>query len=182
MKTPVFYFLSLFILFPFFATAQEHEGEHEEEHEFKHHRIAIMIGHTHVPKGIEGGGDTGGLIVPSWGLNYEYWFNENWAIGLHNDMEITTYAIERVRDTVLERERPFILALVGLYKFDTGFEILTGMGLELEKNENFVVFRLGVEYEIEIGKHWDIAPGFVYDIKEDVYNSFTIGLSVGKKF
>ena len=38
------------------------------------------------------------------------------------------------------------------------------------------------EYEFEVGKHWDITPGLIFDAKENIYNSWTLGLGVGKKF
>lgn len=73
--------------------AQEHSKEGKKE-EFKHHNVALVIGHTHIPKAIQSSSSTGGVIVPSWGLNYHYWLNKTWAIGLHTDMEIASYIIE----------------------------------------------------------------------------------------
>jgi len=180
MKICVNFFLLTALLGFTELYAQEHS---EEEHkEFKNHRISITLSHTHVPRGIDNDGSSGSLIIPSWGLNYEYWFNHNWAIGMHNDMEITSYVITERNDVILERERPFIVSIVGIYKFNSGLEILTGFGYELEKHENFMVFRLGVEYEFELGKEWDLAPGIVFDAKEDIYSSYTLGLTVGKRF
>jgi len=170
----------VFMLFGFFnIQAQEHSEEHLT---FKHHRVALVIGHTHVPKAFQSSAGSKEVIVPSWGFNYEYWLNHKWAIGLHSDMEIATYIIEHFDGTELERERPVIVSLVGIYKPWKGLELLTGFGKEFEPNHSFWVYRFGLEYEIEIGNEWDIAPTLVYDIKEDLYDSWTIGLGVGKRF
>ncbi|MEN8247412.1 MAG: hypothetical protein ABFS32_00640 [Bacteroidota bacterium] len=156
------------------------EDEHHEEH--KHHRIAGIMSHTYIPKGYNSTENSSFLIVPSWGFNYEYWFNEKWAIGLHNDIEISTYIIETPEGSELERERPFITSLVGIYKPVKGLEIIAGFGKEFENHESFLVYRIGLEYEIEISHHWDLAPGLVFDIKEETYNSWTLGIGIGRKF
>jgi len=169
--------LVLLLLVPTVLYAQEVE----ESEIFKHHRVAVMISQTHIPKGFQSGGASGSLIVPSWGLNYEYWINRKWAIGLHNDMEITTYIIEDENGAELERSRPLIIALVGIYNPWKGLEFVLGFGREFEENKKFWVYRFGLEYEIEIGGHWDIAPALVFDIKENLYDSWTIGLAVGRR-
>jgi len=147
-----------------------------------HSSRTTLLSHTHVPKGFQSSSGGSTVIVPSWGFNYEYWFNHKFAIGLHSDMEIATYIIEKEDGSELERERPIIAALVGIYAPWKGLELIAGFGKEFETHENFWVYRFGVEYEIEIGDHWDIAPGLVFDIKENLYDSWTIGLGVGKRF
>ena len=170
--------IGLFFIFPFVSIAQEHDIE-----EFnKHNRVSIVMGHTHVPKGVPAAPGGGSIIVASWGLNYEYWFNKKWGIGLHNDMEIATYLIESSDGSQIQRSRPVIISLVGIYNPWKGLEFLAGVGREFEEHHDFWVYRFGVEYEIEIGNHWDLAPAFVVDIKENLYDSFTIGLVIGKRF
>lgn len=162
--------------------AQEHREEHSHE-AITHHRLALVIGHTHVPKAFQSTtGGTGTIIVPSWGFNYDYWFNPKWAIGLHMDMEIATYIIEDNTGSHLERERPIIVSIVGTYKPWKGLLLGIGFGKEFEPHHDFWVYRFGVEYEIELGHHWDIAPALVFDVKEDFYDSWTIGLGVGRRF
>lgn len=68
--------------------------EVEHESPIKHHRVSIVLGHTHIPKGFNMDSTSFALIVPSWGLNYEFWFNQKWVVGIPNDMEISVYAIE----------------------------------------------------------------------------------------
>jgi len=59
---------------------------------------------------------------------------------------------------------------------------LAGPGIEIEKEENFSVIRLGVGYEFEIGNSWDFEPEFIYDLKNEHLNSFTIAFGIGKRF
>ena len=168
--------LTLFLA-PTISMAQEEELE-----AFKHHRAAIVLGHTHVPKGIPSGADGNSIIVASWGLNYEYWFNRKWEIGRHNDMEIATYIIEDAEGNSIERSRPFIISFVGVYKIWQGLEVVAGFGREFEVHESYWVYRLGVEYEVEIGNNWDLAPALIFDTKESLYNSWTLGIVIGKRF
>ncbi len=171
------------LLLPFFGTLQAQDQATDEKEEFKHNRLAIVISHTHIPKAFQSSaGSNNAVIVPSWGFNYEYWINRKFALGLHSDMEIATYIIEKEDGTELERERPIIIALVGICAPWRGLEFIGGIGKEFEPHENFWVYRFGVEYEIEIGNEWDIAPGLVFDIKENLYDSWTLGLGIGKRF
>lgn len=177
------YCLVLSLLFGLKAIAQQGEHlQHEDSEEFKHHSVSLMIGHTHVPKAVDEHGNTGSLIIPSWGLNYSYFFNKKWAIGWHNDMEIATYVIEQENGGSVERERPLITSIVGLFMPNEHLVIMAGVGREFETHRNFWVYRVGLEYEFEIGHHWGLAPSLFYDAKESFYDSWTLGLMVGKRF
>jgi len=172
--------VALLITLPIGVNAQDQKEEESEK--FAHHRIALVLSHTHVPQGASSVNESEPLIIPSWGLDYEYWVSEKWAIGLHSDMEVSTYVIEDQEGVELERERPVILSLVGIYNPWQTVQFVAGFGREFEGNENFWVYRLGLEYEIEIGSEWDVAPSLVLDLKEATYNSWTLGIGVGKRF
>ncbi len=174
----IYFFFLLTLFSSGFAVSQELEQELKEKEEFKHHVFSITLGHTHIPKGFNGNSKAGSLIVPSWGLNYTYRFNEKWAIGSHNDMEISTYVIENGEGTELERERPIIISLVGLYSPFRYTSFIMGFGREFETNESFWVFRAGVEFEFELNDKWAFSPSLILDLKEDVYDSWTIGIGI----
>lgn len=180
----IWVFLGLF-LFLFqgqnvLAQTEETHGGNDEKR-FRH-RVALVLGHTHIPKGVSGSGNQTNLIVPSWGFNYEFWLNEKWAIGSHNDMEISTYSIETDDGLLVERTRPMILSLVGIYKPTHHIGFVLGFGKEFEPHANYYVIRAGIELEFEISNNWDLSPGLVYDMKESIYDSWTIGVAVGKRF
>src|SRR5690606_37484754 len=71
------------------ATAQ-HTSDNGalEAHDFKHFRVSAMLYHTYIGTHTTEGREI--LIVPSVGLDLEYWFNEKWGIGSHNDLELIT--------------------------------------------------------------------------------------------
>ena len=176
------------LLFALFVTSicgpsfcQHSHEEHTEKEEVLKHKISLMIGHTHVPKAVVSTGDGGPLIIPSWGLNYSYLINEKWAIGWHNDMEISTYVVNEGHGSKIERERPLISTLVGIFKPGKTAGFLVGIGRKFEKNQNFWVFRGGIELEYEINEYLDISPSLIYDLKESVYDSWSIGLTVGRR-
>ncbi|MER2999167.1 hypothetical protein [Pontibacter populi] len=162
------------------ASAQHHETADTEEHKFKHFRVSAMLYHTYIGTETVEGKEL--LIVPSVGLDLEYWFNEKWGIGSHNDLEHTSFIVKHGDTDILERESPVLLTVDALWRPWKGLVLLAGPGVELEKQENLLVFRGGVEYEIEIGKHWDVAPTIFYDSRIDAYDSFSIGIGIGKRF
>ena len=74
-----------------------------------------------------------------------------------------------------------ILARTDKFKPIHSLVLLAGFGREFDRHEKFWVIRFGIEYEFEIKNGWDLSPTLVYDIKESVYDSWSIGLAVGKR-
>ncbi|WP_266206225.1 hypothetical protein [Pontibacter kalidii] len=169
------------------AAAQTHAGTSQTEnqhpaetHEFRHWRVGVMMYHTYIGTSTSEGRNT--LIVPSLGLDFEYWFSEAWGIGSHNDIELISFEVERENENFVERETPVLLTLDALWKPWKGLVVIAGPGIEFEPEENLFVFRVGLEYEIEFGSHWDIAPTIFYDSRADAYDTISMGLGVGKRF
>lgn len=182
------YLIIIFLFLPgshTFLQAQHHptppatENHATQERPFPHHRIALLLGHTHVPANTDGDG----IFIPSWGLDYEYWFNRNWGLGLHTDLELQSFVIENGNEDILEREYPLVITLDALYNPWKGLVIQLGPGYEFERNEGFYLIRLGLEYEIEIGhQYWDLSPSVFYDNRFGAYDAWSIALGVGKRF
>lgn len=42
--------------------------------------------------------------------------------------------------------------------------------------------RGGLEYEIKLASHRDVAPIMFYDSRKDAYDTFTVGIGIGKRF
>lgn len=175
-----FLILLVFFLFSFNCLiAQEHDKA--SDHSFKPFRASVAIYHTYI--GTESSGSKKYLIVPSLALDAEYWFNEKWGIGSHNDIELISFEVEEAGDRTLERENPLLLTLDALWKPYKGFVFLLGPGVEFEKTENLFVVRGGVEYELELKKsHWDISPTIFYDTRRHAYDTFSVGIGIGKRF
>lgn len=170
-------FIILFILFAIcHAKAQEHiNGEHTSG---KGLRIAVVIGHTY----ISSDGMDGNFFVPSWGLDIDYWFNNKWGLGLHNDIEIETFIVVKNNSEEIERVNPLVFTLDGLYQIGGGFAVSIGPGIEFEKNESFFLARVGLDYEYGIGKNFYLMPTIFHDQRFDGFSTTTIGLGVGYFF
>jgi hypothetical protein len=148
---------------------------------FKHFRISPVLSHTYIPEATSEGKKN--IIAPSIGLDIEYWMNEKWGIGLHNDMELMNFEIEKDENLFIEREYPIVLTLDGLWKFHKEWVLVVGSGIEIEKNKSLFIVRTGLEYEIEFGKHWDVSPSVLYDYRSENYGgTFSVGIGIGKRF
>ena len=141
-------------------------------------RAAVVIGHTLIP--VEATRDH--IFIPSWGLDAEYWHSSRWGVGLHADIEIESFIILAAGGEEVERVNPVVLTLDGLYRLDNGLVFVFGPGLERERSKAYALFRLGLEYEIPIAHHFDLAPTVFYDRRLDGYTTWTVGLGVGKRF
>ena len=172
--------LALLLITPNIS-GQSHDATHNDGHEFKRFRVAVNLGHAYIPTASMA--DNKFVVIPVWGLDFQFWFNEKWGIALKNDIEIAKYTIDNKADSDIHRENPVIISLPVLFSpWDNGLTFLLGPGIELEGHQNFSVFRFGLGYELEFGNHLDFAPEFVYDIKDGHINSLTIAIGMGKRF
>ena len=191
-KKFAFLLITLFAINTSFLFGQSHALLEHTKHEqkdiieskvkphnvFPHFRGAVFISHTFIPSIAKGER----IAIPSYGLDLEYWFNHDWGLGLHNDLELETFIIEQDHEEFLEREYPLVSTLDLLYRPWKGIVFQIGPGIEIDRNKTFYLLRLGVEYEIELGHHWDLYPTFFYDTREDAYTTISVGLGVGKRF
>lgn len=158
------------------AIAQE---EHEKE--FLKHKVMLVIGHAAIPAGIDRNGDKVWTILPSWGFDYDYRFNEKWSIGLHTDIVVESFEYEH-NEIVFERTRPFTAVFVGSRKFGDHLTFVLGGGVELAQEENLNIIRLGFDYGWELPNEWELGASVMSDFKLDAYNSWVLGLGVAKLF
>tara|TARA_B100000809_G_scaffold266760_2_gene331281 strand:+ start:13957 stop:14490 length:534 start_codon:yes stop_codon:yes gene_type:complete len=158
-----------------------HTSAQEEKEEFKHFRISPVLSHTYIPTAISEGTKT--IIVPSIGLDLEYWFSEKYGIGLHNDLELFNYEVKKERQKLsIERDFPVVVTLDVLAKVYKGLGVVFGAGIEFEKSENLFIVRTGLEYEIEFSENWDLSPTFFYDYRHKEFETWSIGIGIGRRF
>ncbi len=163
--------------------AQEEEDSIELEGEEAFEgpwRMGLLVMHTYIPTKTTRGRET--LILPSIGLDIEYWFSERWGIGMHNDIELESFEVEKEEKEIIERNLPVVLTLDGLWNVWDEWILVLGIGLEVEEEESFGLFRAGIEYEVPIAEGWDLSPSFAYDIRFDAFDTWSIGLGVGRRF
>jgi len=162
---------------------QSHDDAGHQDHEFKRFRVALNLGHAFIPAAEDFASNY--VIIPVWGIDFQFRFNEKWFLGLKNDIEIAQYTLPESDESggIHLRENPLIISLPLYYSpWEGGLSFYAGPGIELEEHHNFAILRFGVGYDFELPGHWDFAPEFVYDLKNGTYNSFTIAIGVGKSF
>lgn len=169
--------LLVLVLFSGVVFAQE-----AEESTFKKNKLALILGHAYVPAGVNASGEKAWIVLPSWGLDYDYRFNEKWGVGLHSDLVIESFEYEGEKEIVYERTRPLSTVIVGTRKFGEHATLIVGGGIELAKEENLKLFRIGLDYGWELPGEWELGASLMSDIKIDAYNSWVFGLGVGKSF
>ena len=168
--------LLLFVVMVTQTIAQEHVEHKGHNTEGRGFRVAAVIGHTLINNE-----RMDNVLVPSWGLDLEYWHNHKWGIGLHNDIEVETFVTRNSEGEEIERVNPLVFTLDALYQFGGGFVVTMGPGVELESKESFFLMRLGMEYEKDITKSLYLLPSVFLDQRLDGYNSWNFGLGVGLK-
>jgi hypothetical protein len=159
-------------------TVEKKEGE---ESNAPHHRITFMMMNAHLPKAVEIAGSAKNFLVPAYGLDYDYWFNGKWGIGLHNDLILQQYTIEEIggEEEVL-REFPVSMSIVGLFEPCKHWVFVAGLGMEFEKSENIGLLDLGVEYGWELPKNWELSLNLKYENKFNAYDSYLFGIGISK--
>jgi len=151
-----------------------------EEREFHRHKMSLILGHSHVPAGFSNGKKRM-LVVPSWGLDYNFLINRKWAIGLHSDFYTENFAvIDFGGKEEFVRERPISLTLVGSYYLHEKWSLSAGTGYEFAKEENLSIIRLGVERAWELPKKWEFMATLQYDLRVGIFNSWMLGLGISK--
>lgn len=171
--------ISLVIISATWANCQ-HESNVHEENQFQHHRLALFTGYGLIPGAVNEEGNKQVKIIPVLGLDYEYWFNHKFALGLQNDLELDSYVVEKDHQEYLDRENAFVTALVFMYEPILGWALFAGPGYEFEKNHNLGLLRVGTGIAKPFEGGWSTGITLAYDIKE-ANSSFSFGLTVGKR-
>jgi len=121
------------------------------------------------------------LIVPTLGLNFDYYLTEKWGIGLHSDILLSQFKAEKHNGhEEIIRENPIAICAMGLFKVHERWAFLLGYGLEFEKHENLPLIRMGCEYGIPLPKHWEVALSLEYDYKINSYGALMFGIGFSR--
>ncbi|MGY5352308.1 hypothetical protein ACXGQW_07065 [Wenyingzhuangia sp. IMCC45533] len=149
-----------------------------QEHEEAKHRVALVLGHSYVSL------DNNEILsIPTFGLDYEYWLNNHWGIGVFSDIELITNELTPTVDDVrVEREYPIVLTFDVVWNPIEHIEFVVGPGFVFEERKTENIIRLGIEYDLTLGHHWDVAPNVFYDQKLNDGYAVSIGIGIGKSF
>ena len=144
------------------------------------HTISFYKGYAFVPDAIVDDEDKDSEVISTVGLFYQYKFTKKIGLGFISELELAKYTIDD-EGTPLFRENILLLALPFYWEPIHGLEFFVGPGIELERNKNFTVLALGVEYNLYISNGWFISPEFSVEIK-NIYTTFTLGIKFNKAF
>lgn len=163
--------------------SQEKKLEHgSEEGKLSHHQVSFMLSHSYISEGYFFGSKKW-IAAPSIGLDYNYWFKKQLAIGIHTDLIKENFALEEVAgDKIIERSTPFALVPALTYKPGEHGALVIGMGGEFAKEGSIALTRIGYEYGWELPKKYELAFSLTYDLKWNAYNTWTFGMVVSKFF
>lgn len=177
----------LVVLFIFQVSGQNLFGKEDHAEDLhskdgKPFRVAFFLGHGYIPAAEFEGHKF--AIIPTYGIDFQYWFSNKWGIGFKTDIELAHYAVpDESGNQIILRNNPLVLAIPVIYEpFGHGLNIFAAPGIELEEHHNFSVFRFGIGYEVSVGKYFDCGTELVYDLKNGNINALTWAIGVGKRF
>lgn len=184
MKSILAFGFLLFVAIPY-SIAQHEEGAESDlhvQHKGVTHRLTVVMANSFMNNRIDESTDNI-LVVPTYGLNYDFLFHPRWGVGLHTDIVLQQYNVEsHDNHEVLVRENPVALCAVGLFKPLPSLTLIAGYGLEIETHENIQLIRLGVEYGFHLPGNWELGFALEFDRKLNTYNSWVFGVGFSKMF
>ena len=162
-------------------TVQHETHESSDVHSVLGARLTAIIGYSLIDNSfLPESNDI--LIVPTIGLNFDYYLTEKSGMGFHSDILLQQFKVQSHNgQKEIVRENPVTLAAMGLFKPHEKWTVILGYGVELEKNESFQLIRIGGEYGIPLPKHWEVVVSMEYDYKINNYSvvMFGMGFSLG---
>lgn len=176
------FLLFILILIQSVAFAQDEGRLVSENHDDSFHSLSLVMASAFMHNSFsETTNDV--LIVPGFGLNYDYQINKRWGVGFHTDILLQQFKIEKhgSNEEVI-RENPVSVVAILFFKPYHRWKVVGGYGIELEKNENFQLIRIGVEYGIDLPKSWELGFIFENNFKIDGYYTLFLGIGFTKKF
>ncbi len=151
----------------------------QEEPEVKKHEISIAIGHAQLAKGIEQR-EKKWLALPTWALDYKFNLNNKWSLSWQNDIILSDFEVEsnEKENKIFTRTHPLAsIVAIGFSPLEW-LCVFAGGGVEIAKEENLGVVRIGVEPAWEVRDNWELILSTTYDMKLNAYDSFGIALGV----
>lgn len=164
------------------AQDPHHDDEqHGDDHAFSPHRLSLLTGYGLISGAIDENGDAVPKIIPVIGLDYDYWFNHKIGLGLQNDLELISYAVQDDNQDYLVRNNAFVISLVFIYEPVNNWALFVGPGYEIETHHSFPLLKIGTEFGKTFEGGWGLGVAIALDIKE-VNSSLTLGLVASKRF
>jgi hypothetical protein len=146
-----------------------------------HLKLSAALEHARIRRGLSSG-EASGIAASAWALNLDYFISEKWSVGLHNDIILENFQVLDDEKEVVDRHYPLTLLPSLGYELAKHFSLTASAGAELSKEKNYFMYRIGTEYHLGFQKSWEFTASFNYDFKVRGYNSWNIGMGIGKFF
>jgi len=147
----------------------------EQKSRFPELRGALIMGNSHIPQATEGGKSV--VVIPTWGIDLDYVFNQKWAVGFQTDIKLQSFVVEDKNNIELARNYPASFTIVGLFRPLPHLAVFTGPGIEYEESKSLWIFKLGAEYIYEFSEKFELGVGLIYENREELYDGITLGVS-----
>ena len=169
-----FFLLIVLIVSVFQIRAQEHE-------ELWPHSLALMVGYSWIPQTVGESGEVEITVNPTLGLDYGYFFSHKFGLVWVNDVELTSYFVEKDDGTLLKRENKYIGAVVATYEPNRNIALFAGPGIELDRHQSFAILKVGLELGKRFENGWYMGFNGSIDFNE-IYQTISAGAVMGKRF
>jgi hypothetical protein len=143
------------------AQAQDHHVSQSEAvvHE-RQNAFGFFVGNTMIYQS--------NIQIPTLGLEYVREMNSRLGLGITAEWEIGYHIVEgkgsENKITKYHRESALLVQPIVFYRVYKGLILIGGVGVELERNENLLLTKLGVEYKIHFqNPNWIMLPGLSWD-------------------
>ncbi len=186
MKSIIASIICLILVIPFSSAqhAEDTSDAQHTEHEGPSHRhkVTLVMANSFLKNDFDDEPNSI-LIVPTFGLNYDFFFHPKWGVGFHSDIVLQQFKVEsHDGHEELLRENPVALVAVGLFKPIPSLTLIAGYGIEIETHENIQLLRLGVEYGFHLPGNWELGFALEFDRKINTYSSWVFGAGFSKLY
>ncbi len=170
---------TLTITTAFSQEAEPHEEHHSED--LRKWKLGLILETANIPAA--DGPNLGGFFVaPAWTFEAGYNFNHKWSLVLSNTITVSTFLVETNDGVLLERENPYTLTLVPTYEITEHWGVFVGFGAEFDKNENFFVFKGGLDYLVFKTDRWSTKLLGYYESKGGEFGAWGVGIGFFRYF
>jgi hypothetical protein len=120
-------------------------------------------------------------IVPTFGIDYEYWLSHKWAVGTYNEFAFINIEVEKNEEEYLKRENAMLFSGVVVFEPVNRWSLFAGTGVETDAHHTLMVAYMGTEYAFIRSHDWEVSVGAGY-INKEYYDAFTFGVVIGRRF
>ena len=165
-------FIILIVLGAHHTTAQEYQKEHAQNF------VGFFVGNTIIVQS--------GFQMPTIGVEFVREVSPNIGIGIVAEYEFGSHIVQRNEGgsviSEVEREGAFLILPSAFFKIYKGLILTVGYGVELEKHENLILSKVGLEYKFQMDDpNWIILPSVSWDHTE-LFDGAVYGVTFGYKF